>query len=57
MKKRNLKNLQLNKKSISNLEIHIAKGASGRPCHAESVIICDEGLTETNCLFNSNCIC
>lgn len=57
MKKRNLKNLQLNKKSISNLEIHIAKGASGRPCHAESMIICDEGLTETNCLFNSNCIC
>lgn len=57
MKKRNLKNLQLNKKSISNLEIHIAKGASGRPCHAESVIICDEGKTETNCLFNSDCIC
>lgn len=57
MKKRKFKSLQLNKKSISNLKIDIIKGASGRPCHAESRIICDEGQTNTNCLFNSDCIC
>lgn len=57
MKKRNFKNLQLNKKSISNLEVFTAKGGSGRVCNAESRIICDEGKTNTNCLFNSDCIC
>ncbi|MGH1383951.1 hypothetical protein [Kordia sp.] len=57
MKKRNLKNLQLNKNSISSLETKSIVGATGRACHAESIIICDEGKTETNCLFNSNCIC
>ncbi|MCH2194779.1 hypothetical protein [Kordia sp.] len=57
MKKREFKNLQLNKKSISNLEMTEIVGATGRACHAESIIICEEGKTETKCLFNSNCIC
>lgn len=57
MKKKQLKVLKLQKKTISHLKINEVIGATGRVCNAESIIICDEGKTETICLFNSNCIC
>lgn len=54
MKKKKLKSLVLNKKSISNLRSSIVHGGSGA-CGIESVIICDGPATDTCSINNVEC--
>ncbi|WP_430409591.1 hypothetical protein [Kordia sp.] len=60
MKKKNLKSLRINKKSISNFNAISASGGSGIVCNAETNIICPEPAETVGCgveSFWSYCPC
>lgn len=54
MKKKKLKSLKLNKKSISNLQSSNVFGGSGG-CGVESVILCEAPITDTCSINNVEC--
>ncbi len=59
MKKKNLKNLKLNKNIISSFNTRSIVGGESRLCNVESVIICEEedNPSPTNPTFWSYCPC